>query len=99
MKIYIAGPMTGLPDFNYPAFHEKAKELRAAGHCVKSPAEHDFDVNNFPLREAFADYTAYICNEADAVCLLSGWHKSHGARVEHDLAVYLGLKVIYPTSC
>ena len=96
MKIYIAGPMTGLPEFNYPAFHAKAAELRAIGHNVKSPAEHDFDVKDFPLREAFADYTNYICTQAEAVHMLEGWHKSHGARIEHDLAVYLGLKVVYP---
>lgn len=98
MKIYIAGPMTGLPKFNYPAFEAKAAELRADGHSVKSPHEHAHDVNNFPLREAFADYTNYICSEADALYLLPGWHTSHGARIEHDLAAYLGLEIIYPGS-
>lgn len=96
MKIYLAGPMTGLPDFNYPRFKEKAAELRSMGHEVKCPTEHKYDVNNFPLREAFADIANYICNEADAIYLLDGWHKSHGARIEHDLAVYLGLFVCYP---
>lgn len=95
MKIYLSGPMTGLPDFNYPAFEEKAKELRALGHEVKNPTEHDYNVSALPLREAFADYTDYICKEADAVYLLSGWHKSHGAKIEHDLASYLGLIVMY----
>ena len=29
--VYISGPMTGLPEFNYPAFFAKAAELRAEG--------------------------------------------------------------------
>ena len=31
--------MTGLPENNYPAFHESARALRAAGHKVVNPAE------------------------------------------------------------
>jgi len=38
MKIYIAGPMSGLPEFNYPAFHAADAELRALGHETLNPA-------------------------------------------------------------
>jgi hypothetical protein len=106
MRIYLAGPMRGKPLFNFPAFDEAAKRLRSLGHDVMSPAERDraegFDptkgvVSDAFMRKAFADDVAAIC-EADAIAMLPGWRDSEGARIEHAIAVMLGLQVLDATT-
>lgn len=43
--VYTAGPMTGIPHFNFPAFDAAAKTLRERGFTVISPAELDDDAD------------------------------------------------------
>jgi len=46
MKVYIAGPMTGIPNFNFPKFNAVAKHFRGQGHEVFNPAERDIERHN-----------------------------------------------------
>jgi hypothetical protein len=94
-RIYLSGPMTGLPNFNYPIFNAAAARLREMGHTVYNPTgDRDAPPADFDIREAFAEYTAWICKDADAIAMLPGWQESEGAYVEFALAVRLGLEVI-----
>lgn len=42
-RCYLAGPMRGIKDFNFPAFHEAAAFLRSKGWEVFNPAEKDLE--------------------------------------------------------
>jgi hypothetical protein len=101
LVIYIAGPMRGHEDDNYPAFYEAEEMLRAKGIWLPvNPARMDEELVKFgDIVEV--DYKLALKRdideifEADAMYMLKGWEKSEGARVEHALAIYLGLSIMY----
>jgi hypothetical protein len=92
VRVYISGPMSGLPDLNFPAFHGAAKRLRAAGHDVVSPAEMDD-----PEDTTEHDWGWYLRRDlkalvdCEAVVVLPGWKDSKGARLETSVAAQLGM--------
>lgn len=92
-RVYIAGPMTGLPEHNYPAFHRAAAKLRAAGWHVESPAEPG-QVDGW----TWADYMRRGLQQmltCDTIALLPHWHGSRGALIEARLATdVLGMTTI-----
>jgi Domain of unknown function (DUF4406) len=90
-KTYIAGPMTGLPELNFPAFHQAAEWLRGMGHEVVNPAE----INPGVSMEWHECMRADIAQLVTCQCiyLLPGWEDSRGAKLEHHIAERLGMRI------
>lgn len=104
--LYLSGPMANLPDFNHAAFAAAATHLRALGHTVVSPTEHDMDtgmdlVGMTGHEPIDADRLAQLLMwdlqqvaDTKAIAVLPGWEKSRGARTEVALAAALGKPAI-----
>lgn len=93
--IYISGPMTGMPDLNFPAFHAAAAKLRAAGMTVVNPAELDAaDPAPLEWHQYLRRDIAQLI-ECNAIALLPGWERSKGARLELHIAQQLGMLVMH----
>lgn len=101
-SIYIAGPMTGYPELNFPAFHAAAARLREAGWEVHNPAEYGDQEADYgeaylngdtsqAMVNGFDFKEAYkwdVCKviDADAIYMLRGWPASAGAMGELHVA-------------
>ena len=104
--IYIAGPMRGYFDNNFPAFFtaEKKWAKNPLVQLVINPARLD-EEDGFsseellnPTRKQLREFMQRDLNallKCDAIYMLRGWERSDGAKVEHALAIYLGLLVFY----
>lgn len=72
MKVYIAGPMTGLKDWNFPAFNEAADKWRLVGWEVVNPAEAFNGSTDRPYRD-YVEKDLADLHTCDAIALLPGW--------------------------
>jgi len=104
-KVYIAGPMRGIPYYNFPAFDEAAKRLKKKGFEPLNPADFDretgFDPYELPedwdwktIPSTFSlDHAVKrdlnAIQEASYYMLLTGWEKSRGASAEKGVADWL----------
>lgn len=93
MRLYIAGPMTGLPERNYPAFMGAERHLAEAGYEVENPATNKPAVEGTPTWLDFMRMSLVQISRCDGIATLSGWERSNGACVEVALVVGLGLPV------
>lgn len=89
--LYIAGPMTGYHDFNYPLFFAVEGNLRRNGYMhVNNPARHFDGEQGLP-------WTTYIKDAMQALLISGGivvlpdWNRSNGATLEVAVAVSIGL--------
>lgn len=88
MKIYIAGPITGIPEYR-ETFGAAADKLAAEGHTVLNPA-------TLPDGLEYAEYMDIgmaMLRCCDAIHILPGWKESGGAVKEVRAAASAG-KVI-----
>lgn len=93
-RVYLSGPMSGIEDNNFPAFHEWAARLRADGFDVVSPAEIQVAGTwELCLRADVRE----LCT-CDAIALMPGWEGSRGAHLELHVAHRLGMKVMHLTA-
>lgn len=87
---YIAGQMTGLPDFNYPAFHRAEAVLNSLGFKCFNPAR-------IANGDTTLSYPYYIKEgikgliECTDILFLSRWSESGGAKMEAHIAKKLEL--------
>lgn len=105
MKLYVAGPMRGYDQFNFPAFDKAAKMLRENGFEIVSPAEMDRDLGFDPINggmdafeslggiEAALHRDFGVILECDGLAMLPGWELSSGARAEVFIAQTTGRAV------
>jgi len=89
VKVYISGPMTGLPDYNRAAFRKAEARLLSRGYDVVNPAR-----VNLPESSEWIDYMRHdikMLMDCDGIATLPGWDESRGALTEVFLADRLKL--------
>lgn len=95
MRVYIAGPMTGRPEFNYPAFARAEKLLRDCGHDPINPTCGE----SAPTDQTAKPWEWYMRRslqqvlDAEGIALLPAWEASRGAILERNVGLSLGLPV------
>lgn len=92
MRTYIAGKMSGEPDFGYPKFHKYARLWRAFGHDVLNPAER-FNGRTDLDYEIYINHSMIDLIACDAVAAIPGWEESKGASLEIQYARTVGKPV------
>lgn len=92
-RVYIAGPMTGLPELNFPAFHAAAADYRKRGCHVENPAEINPDPSMEWADAMRADIPRLLT--CDTIVLLPGWGNSRGALLELHIAREVGMAITW----
>ena len=90
MRLYVSGPVTGMPELNRPAFERAASQLHRALECaVEIP--HDTVPSDADWQTAMRLSVSAMVR-CDGVAMLPGWQSSAGARLEQAVAVAVGME-------
>jgi len=95
MKIYISGPITGMPELNEPAFASASLAIAEKGHVPINPFDVCCDIPRGSDWLAYMRADIKAMMDADAVLMLSGWAESRGARIEHSISVFLEIPIYH----
>lgn len=90
-RVYIAGPMTGIPALNRPAFMQAEQQLLALGAVPANPVRNGLP-DSAPW-EAHMRADLAMLTLCDEILLLPGWAFSRGATLEVHIARALGMRV------
>ena len=99
-KIFISGPMTGYPDFNFPLFNAVSKILIQKGFDVVNPVNICLKYKKEKVLSDKDVFTAMIDEQqkeerkCTVLLLLPGWEDSVGVRLELQTAIELKMKII-----
>jgi len=98
MRLYIAGPMTGIEDYNFPIFDWAKEIVNGQGHDAVSPADINRQLGmvkeidgHIVTRETCLRLDIKELAACDGVAFLPGWETSEGAQAERLVAERLGL--------
>ena len=92
MKVFISGPMKGLPNWNVDAFNEMEAKLKEAGYDVFNPAWLQFTPGWEHEEIIKIDFAALaLC---DVMIQLPGWENSRGASEENEEAKRLYIPIV-----
>lgn len=97
MKIYVAGPVSGVPNHNKKAFADACNRLSLSGVQTINPIElcapiaSNWRGTDQELWNACMKRNIEELVKADAVALLPGWQDSAGATFEREIALKLSI--------
>lgn len=94
MIVYIAGPMSGIYNYNRPAFFAAARQLAEAGHVPINPATLPTTLDD----KTYMPICTSMIDGADAIYLLDGWERSGGAMAEFAYARRQGKQIVTQAS-
>lgn len=93
-KVYISGPISGLIYEDVVKTFDKAEsKLKAEGYEVVNPLNNGLSKDSHWNEHMRIDIKMML--DCDTIYMLSGWHRSKGAKIEHSLAVLLEFNTIY----
>ena len=94
MKIYISGKISGTDlTETRKRFASVAKAMKRLGYEPVNPLENGLSEHDTWEAQIAKDIADLL--QCKAIYMLQGWQDSKGARIEHYIAIEIGLPIMY----